>query len=45
MMNDLTKFIEDCYANTDVVEILPDEDDWNAINDWYEAHSEQPESF
>lgn len=24
--------------DTAPVEILPDEDDWNAINDWYEAH-------
>ena len=34
-MNDLEMFI---YENTDVVEILPDEDDLNAINDFYEAH-------
>ena len=38
-MNDLTKLIESYYEKLDVVEILPDEDDQEAINDWYEAHN------
>lgn len=37
-MNDLTNFIESYYENLDVIEILPDEEDQEAINDWYEVH-------